>query len=150
MRKFSTSVDIAAPPDRVWDVIIDISRWHEWTPSITSITRLDEGPLAIGSTVVIRQPGLPPARWKVSAIEPNRSFTWVSRGPGFQSIARHSVEQTASGSRATLSIELKGLFGGLLGRLTRDITERYIGYEAAGLKARSENPLYTHAAGPSR
>jgi hypothetical protein len=41
-----------------------------------------------------------------------------------------------------LSLELQGLLGGLWGRLTKDITERYIGDEAKGLKARSENPAY--------
>jgi hypothetical protein len=32
------------------------------------------------------------------------------------------------------------MFGGLFGRITRDITERYLGFEANGLKARSEDP----------
>ncbi len=55
-------------------------------------------------------------------------------------VARHGVESTAAGSRATLSLELQGIFGGLFGWITGAITERYLGFEANGLKTRSENP----------
>jgi uncharacterized membrane protein len=142
--------DIAAPPDQVWQVMHDVERWPEWTPSVTSVKRLDGGSFAVGSRVLIRQPGFPPAFWKVVAIEPGRSFTWVSVGPGFRAVGHHAVEPTATGSRATLSLELEGVLGGLWGRLTRGITERYIGFEARGLKARSEDARYRHAATGAR
>lgn len=142
MRTFSISVDIAAPVDRVWTVMSDTSRWHEWTPSVTSIKPLGSGPFAVGSRVVIRQPKFPPALWKVVSIDPGRSFRWVSTAPGMTVVAFHSVEPTATGSRATLSLELQGLFGGVFGRLTQGITERYLAFEAAGLKGRSENPSF--------
>ena len=47
--------------------------------------------------------------------------------------------------RATLSLDLQGMFGGLWGRATKDITERYIALEAQGLKARSQHPEFRHA-----
>ena len=37
-----------------------------------------------------------------------------------------------------------GAKGGLLARMTKGITLRYIAMEAAGLKARAENPHYRH------
>ena len=146
MREFTISIDIAAPPERVWQVMSDIDRWHEWTPSITSVKRLGGGAFAVGSRALIRQPRFPPASWKVTSIEPGRSFTWVSVAPGLRVVGHHRVEPASAGSRATLSLELRGIFGGLLGRLTKDITQRYIGYEANGLKARSENPAFCHRA----
>jgi hypothetical protein len=146
MRKFTISIDIAAPAEWVWQVMSGIDRWHEWTPSITSVKRLGGGTFATGSRVLIRQPRFPPALWKVTSIEPGRSFTWVSVAPGLRVVGHHLVESTISGSRATLSLELHGIFGGLFGRMTRNITERYIGYEANGLKARSENPAFYHDA----
>lgn len=42
-----------------------------------------------------------------------------------------------------LSLELQSLLGGVLGRLTRGITTRYLRYEARGLKARSEDPAFS-------
>src|SRR3954452_4967838 len=107
MRNFSIAIDIPSPPERVWNVMSDVERWHEWTPSITSIRRLDSGVLRVGSRVVIRQARFPPAWWKVVILEPGRSFTWVSTAPGMRVIAHHGVESRADGgSRATLSLEL--------------------------------------------
>jgi len=144
MRRFSITTDIAAPAEHVWQVMSDTDRWHEWTPSVTSIKRLGGGPFAVGSRVVIRQPKFPPALWKLTAIEPGRSFTWISVAPGLRVVAHHRVESLAAGSRATLSLDLQGIFGGVFGRLTKDITERYLAFEAKGLKARSENQEFRH------
>jgi hypothetical protein len=144
MRTFSISTDIDAPPARAWEVMSDVVRWHEWTPSITSIKRLDDGPFGVGSRAIVRQPRFPPAVWKVSAIQPGRNFTWVNTAPGIRVVGHHAVEPRGAGSRATLSLEFQGLLGGVLARLTKGITERYIAMEAKGLKARSENPAFRH------
>ena len=141
-RHFSASIDIDAPPSRVWEVMADPERWHEWTPSITRIHLLGGRSLAIGTRALGRQPKLPPAVWTVTALEPGRSFTWVSTAPGLRVVARHAVEPVGSGSRATLSIDIEGLLGGFWGRLTHGITQRYLAHEARGLKSRSEDPAY--------
>ena len=139
MTHFRIEVDIAAPPERVWGVMSDVERWHEWTPSVTSIERLDSGPFGVGSWALIRQPKLLPAKWQVTELVEGRYFTWVSRGPGFQVTGRHAVEATETGSHAALSIDFTGLLGPLLGSLLRGLNERYLGFEAKGLKERSEN-----------
>ena len=138
MRPYSTSIDIQAPPERVFDVMRDVERWHEWTPSVKSIKLLDSGPFVVGSRAVIRQPKFPPALWMVTAIGPGLDFTWENVAPGVRVVARHRVDPIPTGSRVTLSLEYFGLLGGVLARLTRGITERYLGLEANGLKARCE------------
>jgi uncharacterized protein YndB with AHSA1/START domain len=145
MRKFSITTDINAPASRVWEVMSDTDRRHEWTPSIKSVRRLGGAPLAVGSRAMVRQPKFPPALWKVTAFEPGKGFTWVNSAPGLRVVASHSIEPTDAGSRATLSLDFQGLFGGALGRMTRGITERYLAFEAEGLKARSENPVHRRA-----
>lgn len=138
MRDFSISIDIAASPHRVWTVMSEVERWPEWTASVTSIKRLTPGPFAVGSKALIRQPKFPPALWVVTAIEPNRSFTWRSGAPGVYVFAHHSIEPTATGSRVTLSLRYNGWLGGLIGRMTAGITNRYLAMEANGLKQRAE------------
>ncbi|EAP98542.1 hypothetical protein JNB_00200 [Janibacter sp. HTCC2649] len=134
------TVDIAATPERVWEVMTDVERWPEWTDTVTSVTRLDEGPLAVGSKARVEQPKLPPTEYTVTEVEPGRSFTWVAKGPGVLTMARHSVEaQSGGGTRALLSVEQTGLLGVVMGRLFfKGLTDRYLALEAAGLKARSE------------
>jgi len=131
-------VDIEAPPESVWPVMSGVERWHEWTASITGVERLDAGPFAPGARARVRQPGLPPAEWKVTALEPGRSFTWESRAPGVHVTAHHEVAAMAGGTRATLWIDYAGVLGKLIGRLTRGINERYLAMEAEGLKRRGE------------
>ena len=138
MRDYRISVDIAAPPERVWAVMSDAERWPEWTPSVTSIKRLDTGPLRIGSRIRIKQPKFMAAVWTVTALEDGRAFTWVTSAPGTTITARHSLEPIGDGTRATLSVQYAGLLERFLDWLTRDVSDRYLAMEAAGLKQRSE------------
>ena len=134
----SISIDINATPTDVAAIMIDVERWHEWTASISSVRLLASGPIAIGSRALVRQPKLPPATWTVTALDPARGFSWMSTGLGFAVTGHHYAEATASGARATLTLEYAGLFGGLLARITRGITLRYVQLEADGLKRRAE------------
>src|SRR6185369_5786539 len=101
MRRFSKTVDIAAPPERVWQVMVDVERWPEWTRSANSVRRLDRGAFTIGSRARISQPKLLPAVWTVTQLNEGRSFTWAAGGPGFRVSGTHAVESIESGTRAT-------------------------------------------------
>lgn len=138
MTDFSVAVDINAPMERVWAVMWDIERWPEWTPSIRSIERLDQGPLSVGSRVRIRQPKVLPAVWRVTDVDPGRRFTWVTRSPGVAATATHRIEPAAAGARVTLSVHFSGPLGSMAGWLLRGLNNKYLGLEAAGLKRRSE------------
>ncbi len=135
---FDITVDINAPPDVVWTVMSDVERWHEWTASIRGIRLLDPGPLRVGSRAIVRQPRFPPALWKVTVLDPGRSFTWTTRGPGMRVDGTHTVASMPGGTRATLHLRYQGVIANLLARATRRITERYLKLEANGLKQRSE------------
>jgi hypothetical protein len=133
-------IDIAAPPEKVWEVMSDVSKWQEWTDSIRYIDSLDgRGPLAVGKRYKIFQPKLPPAVWTLTALEPGRYFEWQSKGPGIKVTAGHRVDPAPGGSRATLYIRQEGLLGDLMGRLLENKVSRpYVEKEAQGLKRRSE------------
>lgn len=134
-----TSVDVAAPPERVWEVLVDVERWPEWTDSVTGARQLDAGPLAVGSRVEVSQPRILPGTYTVTALEPGRAFTWEQRQPGSTVSAHHECTPLPDGgTRVELSVVMGGAVGGVMGRLYRKLTDRYLAMEAAGLKARAE------------
>jgi uncharacterized membrane protein len=135
----STSVDVRAPAGRVWEVLVDVERWPEWATTVTSVRRLDGGPLAVGSRVRVEQPRIPATEYVVTELEPGRSFTWVATGPGVRTTARHRLEDLgAGGTRVTLAVEQAGPVGAVMGRFYRRLTDRYLAAEAEGIRARSE------------
>jgi hypothetical protein len=135
----SISVDIAATPERVWEVLSDVEHWSDWTETVRWVRRLDEGPLRSGSQAKISQPRLPTTDWTVTDLDPAQGFTWVSTGAGATTTARHTLEPLADGgTRVRLSVNQAGIIGSVVGRLYAGLTDRYLATEAAGLKTACE------------
>lgn len=135
-RFFETSRHIEASAPAVWEVLFDVARWPEWTPTIDSVERLDDGPFGVGSRAKVRQPKLPQAQWEVTEVVDGRNFTWEAKGPGMKTIARHEVVPDGTGSKVTLSIEQTGPMGAVAAFVWRSLTQRYIELEAESLDAR--------------
>jgi uncharacterized membrane protein len=135
---FKVAVNIDAPPQRVFAVLHDVERWPEWTSTMISVQRLDQGPFAVGSSARVRQPKLRPAVWQVTELEDGRNFTWVTSAPGLRMKAGHHIVPKGSGSRVELSFELSGLLRPILSRVYGGLIEGYIATESQGLKQRSE------------
>ncbi len=37
MREIRTEIDIAAPKDKVWDILTDFENWHGWNPAVKKV-----------------------------------------------------------------------------------------------------------------
>ncbi len=134
----SVTVDIAAPPERVWQILLDVESWPRWTTSMRSVRRLDPGPLRIGSRARIKQPGLPVMVWEVTELDEGTGFSWVARSPGVDATGLHQVEAAPSGSQLTLTVSWTGVFAGLAGALAGKRTREYLTLEADGTRAAAE------------
>ncbi len=95
-------------PDVVWSLTIDVENWPKLTPTITSVERLDSGPLRVGSTARIKQPGQRPAVWTVTKLEPERRFEWESTVAGTRMVGTHDLQADGDATLNTLGVELIG------------------------------------------
>ena len=132
-------VMVEAPVARVWEVLVDVESWPQWTLTMTSVRRLDDGPLRVGSSARIEQPKLRPMVWTVTELAPERSFTWVARVPGVAITGEHTITRLDDArTRLDLAASSAGPLAFLAdlvaGRRTRD----YVAREAAGTKAAAE------------
>jgi carbon monoxide dehydrogenase subunit G len=139
MLTYETSVSIAAPRDAVWRVLSEVTAWPDWLPTVVKVEPLDGQGLSLGSRFVVQQPKLRPTTWVVSEVQQPRRFVWVARSPGLTMIAEHTVEADAQArSNVILRFSFSGLIGGIIGRVFRSVTKRYLEQEAASLKQRVE------------
>ena len=132
------AVTVAAPPERVWEVLTEVERWPERIPTVDSVERLDDGPLRVGSRTRLQQPRLPEAVWTVTDVDEGRSFTWESRSRGVAISAGHVVEPHGTTTRLTLSVSLSGPLAPVGWLMTRGLTRRYVETEAASIKRVAE------------
>lgn len=133
------TVDVAAPPERIWQAMADVERWPEFAPQFKSIVRTDEGPLALGKTARVTPHGFWGAVWTVIEFEAPRSFTWEAGIlPGIHLVAGHIVQPKGEGADVTLSLQASGPMWFLLAPVLSRIFHRNVRQEGDGLKAYCE------------
>ena len=141
MRELRAEIAIAAPPERVWEVLTDFDAYPSWNPFIKSIA----GRLVVGSELEVRIE--PPGgrgmnfRPKVLKAEPQRRLTWLGRFllPGLVD-GEHSFEIEPSGDAGSRFVQrerFSGVLVPLLGATLRK-TEEGFGAMNQALKERAE------------
>ncbi len=139
MPTLTHTVTIAAEPDRVWDVLVDVERWPERIPTVDSVERLDDGPLALGSRTRLEQPKLPPGVWTVTQLTEGSFYAWESTSPGVTVTAAHRVEPHPEGSLLALTVTVSGPLSAIGWLMTRSLTKRYMETEADSIKTAAES-----------
>ena len=72
--EISNSLFIQADAETVWALTVDVEALPALTPTISKASRLDHGPLAVGSRVRLKQPAQLGAIWNGVLHEPLRSM----------------------------------------------------------------------------
>ena len=141
MKQLRSEVEIAAPAERVWDVLVDFDAYPEWNPFIRTIQGACEPGARL--TVRIEPPGARGMTFKptVLRVEPGRELAWLGRvlvAGVFDGEHTFTIEQLDGGrSRLVQSERFSGLLVPVFAK-TLQATEG--GFEAmnAALKTRSE------------
>ena len=108
----NSSIDIAAPPDVVYDLITDITRMGEWSPECYRCEWLDGATAAAPGARFRGYNRLGPLRWQrtvvIDTAEPGRefAFTTVNDGAGREETRwRYTMEPSSTGTLLTESFQ---------------------------------------------
>ena len=135
-----TTIEIAAPADTVWDILVDLPRYGEWNPLAETM----EGRLEVGHELVMtvhlgrwtrRQPA------DVFAVGPGHLLIWSGhslKGLAVRGVRSQWLEPTATGCRYFSREVFTGPFAGLTRRLLRTTLDQGLHEMAAALRDRAE------------
>jgi uncharacterized protein YndB with AHSA1/START domain len=103
MSKVTVDIDIDAPPETVFDAMLDPARLKEWVTIHRKVNRADVGSpregFTMDQTLVLR--GAPfKVKWTLTHFAPPHEATWEGRGPG-GSYARTAYVLSLNGGRGT-------------------------------------------------
>jgi uncharacterized protein YndB with AHSA1/START domain len=105
-------VEIAAPPEAVWEVLTDFARWPSWNPNVKSMSF--EGEVAEGSVF----------RWKagpgtitstIRGVERPRLIGWTGRTLGMDAVHLYRLTPRDGSTR----VQTEESFAGPVARLAR-------------------------------
>ena len=140
MARYDRTVHIDAPTPAVWAVIADVEKWPDWTPTILTVVRHDQGDFGLGSTANVHPKGFPDSLLTVTEFTPGRSFTWEGKGGvGITVRLAHIVEPDGDGARVTLSVIPGGPAAPFFGWLAARMSKKNVEVEAESLKKRVES-----------
>jgi len=131
MRHISATVDLDAPPDRVWAVLTDTAKYSTWNPFITKLG----GTLAVGQKLDIRiaPPGSKPMSFRptVTDVQPAHRLAWLGH-LGFPGLfdGAHTFTLTPIANGRTQLVQTEN-FSGVLVWISRGLLAK----TAAGFEA---------------
>jgi carbon monoxide dehydrogenase subunit G len=114
--RFASSIDINAPPEKVWTLIDKLEQWPQWMPSIKKIERLSKGPLTAGSqlSVTAKVSGLTiKLLMTIIKFVPERTVVMQGKVLGTSLTRFYNLEPLNDKTRATIGGEVSGVLAWL-------------------------------------
>jgi len=127
--RFSSSVEINAPIERVWTLVDKLEEWPQWMLSIKKIERVSEGPLTVGSQLSVTA--------KVSRLTvnllmtitefvPERSVVMQGKALGTNLIRFYYLEPVNGKTKVTVGGEVSGLLAWLARRGGQAVSDEIV------------------------
>ncbi len=137
--KFSSSVEIDAPPEKVWALVNDLEEWPQWIPSIKKIEKLSEGALGIGSQIRVTAKSAITVKLLMTITEfvPGQRAVMQGKVLGTELIRYYTFEPVDQGTRLTAGGEVSGLLAFLVRRGGQALSEEIV--QAAKRKIEGEH-----------
>jgi len=99
--------DIAAPPQRIWQIFTDVEGWKAWNAGIESIAI--DGPFATGTWFTMKPPGQEALHSCLIEVRENECFVDQTRVGDLEVVVTHRIERLSSTtSRVSYAVEATG------------------------------------------
>lgn len=138
MLDYRVEQSIAAPADKVWEILVDAPLYPEWNPAVRKI----EGVIAPGEDLKLTATVDPKRAFKlkVTSFTPPSAMTWTGGMPlgMFTGVRTFTLSQGGDGVTTFVMQEVySGWMAGMISGRMPDLTESFEQF-AAGLKAKAE------------
>ena len=140
MRSLTESLEVSAPPGRVWDMGVDFEARPQWAPRVKEARIVDGGLLKEGSKIRLKI-GRDRFTANVVEIRPPEQLTLLVRGPGFRVNHVYELRPDSENVSLTLTGHYSGLVGSLVARFMSGSIRRDLTDELDAIKRASEAGL---------
>lgn len=119
MTEVRTSVHIDAPPERVWDFVMDPHNFDDWVTIHRRVEKADDGPpregMKVEQMLCLRHTNFK-VKWTLTEVEHRRLARWEGKGPmGSHAETCYILEPNANGGTDFQYVNEFRAPGGLLG-----------------------------------
>lgn len=122
--RVAAEIEIAAPPERVWEVVMDPLKLEDWVTIHRELGELGEQPLREGSSFEQKLSLAGKSfdvRWRVVRADEPRAADWEGQGPaGALARVAYRLEESGPGTQLRYENEFDfpaGFLGAVAGRL---------------------------------
>ena len=144
------SVEIATPPEKVWNIFTEEQHWPRWNPTVRRVRQQSGERWRLGweFEFVMKGPLLLPLKVRPVVLEVNvpRLLRWFAAAPGISAMHWFLFEKTETGTRVTSYEEFTGTLVPLL-RLFPSLIAKPIRRWLQALKAECEKVAPAATAG---
>ena len=127
MSVVTASIEIAAPRERVWRVVMDPARLPDWVTIHRKLVHADEGPPRVGyemdQQIHLRGVSLE-VHWRLVECEPCAKAVWEGRGPAR---ARAHTEYVLSDENGAMRFDYRNEFRPPLGPIGALVSRALVG-----------------------
>lgn len=136
--RVENSIHIAAPIEEVWAVTVDVEKWPQWTPTVTSVRLMSSEAIRIGTVACIKQPLQEEAEWTVTELVPGHRFAWETKRTGLHIVGTHHLSVDHDGTRNVLTVDASGVLAVVFWPMLHFAMNKALADENRGLKSRCE------------
>lgn len=132
----TSEIEIAAPPEAVWDVLTAIEQWPSWNPDVKSVSM--QGPAAEG-TVFRWKAGPGTITSTIRQVEPPRLIAWTGKTLAIRAIHVYRLEPVDGKTLVRTEESYEGLVARLLRGSLQKTLERALADGLRHLKNEAES-----------